>query len=131
MRVLREENLFAENLVINKETGMHIVINAKGIRETLGTGKHFQALPRKLKQYKLATLRHLKIIIENANVIVDNVENMHDKNGYKFAYLKSEIIIDEEPIEIRISVKKKIDSNWFWIHNIDENKKAPNYSTHQ
>lgn len=47
-----------------------------------------------------------------------------------FAYFYNEILIDEEVIRIRISVKKKIGSNWFWIHNIDENKKVPNYSTH-
>lgn len=29
-------------------------------------------------------------------------------------------MIDEEIVNIRITVKKKIAVNWFWIHNIDE-----------
>ena len=56
LRVLRKEGFFNDNEVINKRTGMHIKINTKGIKETLGTGKRFQALPKILKQYKIATL---------------------------------------------------------------------------
>lgn len=110
---------------------MLIKINTKGIKETLGTGKRFQALPKKLKQYKIATLLHLKQIIENAELLADYVENKHEKNGYMFAYFANEILLDDKVVSIRISVKKKISSNWFWIHNIDENKKVLNYSTHQ
>ncbi len=131
LRVLRKEKFFDDNIVVNKETGMYVVINAKGIRETIGTGKRFQVLPKKLKIYKIATLRHLKTIIENVRIIADDVENRHDEKGCMFAYLCSEVILDGKHIFVRISVKKKVASNWFWIHNIDENKKAPNYSTHQ
>lgn len=130
LRVLRKEGFFNDNEVINKRTGMHIKINTKGIKETLGTGKRFQALPKILKQYKIATLRHLRQIIEEADLIADNIENIHEENGYMFAYLGSEIIIDGAITSVRISIKKKISSNYFWVHNIDENKKAPNYSTH-
>ena len=41
-----------------------------------------------------------------------------------------DIMIDDNKLGIRITIKKKIGANWFWIHNIDENKKVPNYSTH-
>ena len=34
-----------------------IEINAKGIKETIGPGMCFQALPKRLKQFKVATLR--------------------------------------------------------------------------
>jgi len=130
LKVLREESFFEEKEVKNAATGMHIIINAKGIKETLGTGNRYKILPKKLKQYKVATIRYLKMIIENAILMEDNVENVHEKNGYMFAYFYNDILIDEEIVRIRISVKKKIGSNWFWIHNIDENKKVPNYSTH-
>lgn len=130
LKVLRKEDFFCNNEVINKETGMCVKINAKGIKETLGTGKRFQSLPKKLKQYKISTLRHLQWIIENAELIVDDIENIHEENGYTFAYFGSKIIIDGEIVYIRITIKKKITANWFWIHNIDENKKVPNYSTH-
>ncbi len=129
LNVLRKEKYFTDD-VINTKTGMRIRINAKGIKETIGSGKRFQALPKLLKQYKVATLRYLKEIVENAELIVDDVKNIHQENGYTFAYLKNEILIDGKLLTIRITVKKKISSNWFWIHNIDENKKVPNYSTH-
>lgn len=77
---------------------------------------------KKLKQYKIATLRHLKHIIENAELIADEVENIHEENGYMFAYFVDKIIIDGELVYVKISVKKKVTSNWFWIHNIDEKK---------
>lgn len=125
LQVLRREEFFANNEIINKETGMHIRINAKGIKETLGKGKRFQALPKKLKRYKISTLRHLKQIIAEAELLVDNVENIHEENGYMFAYLSSEMLIDGKLVYIRISIKKKLTANWFWIHNIDENKKSP------
>ena len=76
-RVLRSGGFFADAEVINRKTGMCIKINVKGIKETLGTGKRFQALPKKLKQFKIATLRHLRKIIEQAELIEDNVENVH------------------------------------------------------
>lgn len=110
---------------MNKETGMYIRITVKGIKETLGTGKRFQALPRKLKQYKIATLRYLKQIIASAELLVDNVENIHEENGYMFAYLGGGVMIDGKMVFVRISIKKKIASNCFWIHNIDEKQKSP------
>ena len=107
LRVLRQEGFFMDNEIINKKTGMLIKINTKGIKETLGTGKRFQALPKKLKQYKIATLLHLKQIIENAELLADYVENKHEKNGYMFAYFANEILLDDKVVSIRISVKKK------------------------
>ena len=130
LRVLRGENYFWKNEIINLNTQMKIKINVKGIKETIGTGKRFQKLPKKLKVYKVSVLRHLKEIIEYAELIDDDVMNIHEENGYLFAYLGSEIIVDREIVRIRISIMKKVESNWFWIHHIDENKKVPNYSTH-
>jgi len=125
LKVLREEGYFVNNEIVNKKTGMQIKINAKGIKETLGTGKRFQALPKIIKQYKVATLRYLKEIIKKADLSADNIENIHEENGYMFAYLGGEIMIDGNIVCVRISIKKKIAANWFWIHNIDENKKSP------
>lgn len=123
LTVLQKENFFEDNDVVNLKTGMKIRINAKGIKETIGKGKRFQTLPKKLKMYKVSTIRHLKEIIKNAEMLEDNVKNIHEDNGYTFAYLKNEILLDGEIVKIRISVKKKISSNWFWIHNIDEKEK--------
>lgn len=129
LSVLKAKGYFDETDVVNKKTGMIIRVTTKGIKETLGAGKRFQALPRKIKENKIATLRYIKQLIEDAEMIVDNVENIHDVNGYMFAYFVSQINIDDELYYVRISVKKKIASNIFWMHNIDE-KKVLNYSTH-
>ena len=123
--VLKRENYFNNNIVINANTGLNIKINAKGIKETIGTGSRFQKLPKKFKIYKIATLRYLKEIIIAAELIEDNVSNYHANGVYSFAYLKNEIMIDDELVDIRISIMKRVESNWFWIHHIDEKRKSP------
>lgn len=98
-------------------------MTSKGIRETLGNGKRLQILPKKLKKYKVATIRYLKELIKTGVVIEIDAPNSHDKDGYKYAYIGNEVMIDGEMVGVRISVKKKVGSNHFWIHNIDEYKK--------
>ena len=128
--VLKKENYFEENNVVNVNTGLTVRINVKGIKETIGTGTRFQRLPRKFKEYKIATIRRLKQIIMTADLLEDDVPNYHINGIYSFAYLKNEILIDDEIVEIRISIMKRIDSNWFLIHHIDEKERVLNYSTH-
>jgi hypothetical protein len=55
-------------------------------------------------------------------LIEDNVKNIHNE-GYMFAYISNDVLLDGERIRIRIAIKKKISTNYFWIHNIDEYKK--------
>ena len=124
VRVLKDEGFFDDATVSNNESGMSIRITTKGIRETLGSGNRFQTLPKKLKINKVATIRSLPKLIETGVVIEDNVENSHDENGYQYAYIGNEIVIDGEKYGVRISIKKKVGSNHFWIHNIDENKNS-------
>ena len=120
---LREEGFFENNVVENVESGMRIRITAKGIKETLGAGKRFQSLPKTLKELKIATLRFLPEIIKQGKILEDNVENIHKKEDYLFAYILSNIVIDNEEYRVRVSVKKKVASNLFWIHHIDYMKK--------
>ena len=96
LKVLRKEGYFSENEVINKKTGMRIKINTKGIKETLGTGKRFQSLPKILKQYKIVTLRYLRQIIEDAELIADNIENIHEENGYMFEKSSFKLFLDTQ-----------------------------------
>lgn len=123
LKVLRDENWFQNNEVINEKTNLQIKITSKGIRETLGNGNRFQTLPKKLKEYKVATIRYLLELIKTGIVVEIDVPNSHDKDGYRYAYIRNEILIDGELVGVRISVKKKVGSNHFWIHNIDEYKK--------
>lgn len=123
LKVLRDENWFQNNEVINEKTNLQIKITSKGIRKTLGNGNRFQTLPKKLKEYKVATIRYLLELIKTGIVVEIDVPNSHDKDGYRYAYIRNEILIDGELVGVRISVKKKVGSNHFWIHNIDEYKK--------
>ena len=123
--VLKEECFFENKVIHNSNSRLKIKINPKGIKETIGAGNRFQKLPRKLKEYKIVTLRYLKKIIESAELLTDDVPNYHIDGVYSFAYLKGEIIIDGAIVDVRISVMKRIDSNWFWIHHIDEKEKSP------
>ena len=123
--VLKRENFFADNSILNLNTGLNIKINIKGIKETIGSGMRFQKLPKKFKRYKIATIGKLKEIVLTAELLKDDVPNYHTNGGYSFAYLKNEIMIDDELVDIRISIMKRIDSNWFWIHHIDEKEKSP------
>ena len=61
--VLKKENYFSNKDIINLETGMLIRLTSKGIKETLGSGKRFQSLPKIVKQQKIATLKSLPLLI--------------------------------------------------------------------
>lgn len=110
--------------VFNDETGMIIRITPRGIKETLGNGNRFQTLPRKVKEQKIATLRLLPILIKEATLVKDEVQNYHDKRHETFAYFISEILIDGEIHTVRIVVKKKVSTNHFYIHHIDTQKSS-------
>ncbi len=116
--ILKTEGFFDNNMVTNIDSGMVIRITAKGIKETLGIGNRFQTLPRELKELKIAAIRFLPDIIQTGYLTEDNVINAH-RNGDLFAYIRSSAIINETIYQIRISIKKKIGSNIFWIHNVD------------
>lgn len=120
---LRSEGFFENNVVENMESGMLVRITTKGIKETLGAGKRFQSLPKVLKELKIATLRYLPEIIKQGSILEDNVENKHKTEEYLFAYIMSNVVIDNEEYKVRISIKKKVASNLFWIHHIDYMKK--------
>ena len=123
IETLRNEGFFENNVVENVESGMLVRITTKGIKETLGAGKRFQSLPKVLKELKIATLRYLPEIIKQGSILEDNVENKHKTEEYLFAYIMSNVVIDNEEYKVRISIKKKVASNLFWIHHIDYMKK--------
>ena len=120
LKVLRDKKFFEETDIVNLETGMHVRITTKGIRETLGNGNRFKVLPKKLKVYKIATIRSLSSLIKTGHLIQDNVGNKHESEGYKFAYISNELLVDGQLVRVRITIKKKVSVNYFWIHNIDE-----------
>ena len=114
------ENFFRE--VVNNETGMRIEITKKGIKETLGSGNRFQNLPRKLKEYKVATIRSLPILIQNSRLVEDEVPNSHG-NAQIYAYFLSSVKINNTELDVRINVRKTSAKNKFWLHIIDIKEK--------
>lgn len=120
--VLKKRGYFDVDSVTNDETGMVIRLTAKGIKETIGKGKRFQNLPKHVKQQKIATIRSLPQLIKEGRLLQDNVENYHSATGETFAYFMSGVLIDNMTYVVRIAVKKKCNSNHFYIHHIDMKK---------
>lgn len=116
---LEAENFFGE--IINDETGMVIAITKKGIKETLGSSKRFQNLPRALKELKVATIRKLPVIIKNAHLILKKSGNIHG-DAAEFAYFEMEASMNNVPVRISLDVKRTSAKNKFWIHYIDVTK---------
>lgn len=117
INTLKREGFFNDNIVVNSETGMIVRINPRGIKETLGSGKRFQNLPRTLKMLKVATIRKLPEIIEQGILIEDNVGNVHGNNQL-YAYFITQVIVDGEDLYVKVNVRKSTEVNKFWIHNV-------------
>ena len=103
--VLKQERFFEENDIINHETGMIIRLSPRGIKETIGSGKRFQNLPKKVKEQKIATLRILPILLREGKLLDDNVQNYYSVQGDQFAYFISTIMIDDEMHNVRMALK--------------------------
>ena len=123
--ILEKENFYG--YVENEATGMEIDIGKKGIKETLGSGRRFQALPRVIKEIKIATIRRLPEIIKKSHMLEDDVVNVHG-NDHRFAYLSIDVEVNGVAFKITIDIKKTVEKNKFWMHNIRITEKIPNYS---
>ena len=119
LRVLRDKNFFDDNIVIHKESEMMIKVTPKGIKETFGNGKHFSHTSKCTKQFKVATISHIKGIISSATLISNDVISYHPNDTSTYAYMENQFLIDNIPLLIRITIKKKIGSNIFYIHYVD------------
>lgn len=120
LRVLKEEDFFNDNTVVHRESGMMIKITPRGVRETFGNGKRFNATSKSTKQRKVATIIHIKDLIKTATLLSDNVPNFHSDSNSLFAYLENTLQIDNFEFSVRITIQKKISTNLFYIHHIDE-----------
>lgn len=107
-------------IVKNIDTGMDIEIRKRGINESFGNDKYYLKLPLEIKKIKIATMKYLDKIIEYGVKRAEDAANYHDKNSkIRFAYLKTNVIIDNVFYEITIDIKKSPDGlNRFYIHNI-------------
>ena len=115
---LKGTGFFDKNsTVVNEETGMQIRINPRGIKETLANGKRFQSLPRELKKLKIATIEQLPEIIKRGKLIEDNIENTHGENSL-YAYFETPVEINGGNYKVRVNIRKTIETNKFWIHNV-------------
>ena len=115
---LKETGFFDKNsTVVNEETGMQIRINPRGIKETLANGKRFQSLPRELKKLKIATIEQLPEVIKRGELIEDNIENTHGEHSL-YAYFETPVEINGGNYKVRVNIRKTIETNKFWIHNV-------------
>lgn len=123
LSTLNAENFFDDEggkskTVINKDSGMVIVINKKGIKETFNNKNYFN-YNRNLKLAKLASIRKIPELIENGKLILDDEKNYHRNNSsIKYAYIVCETKINGKNANIKITVRKSPQNNKFWVHHI-------------
>ena len=123
LSTLNAENFFdyeggKSKTVINKDSGMVIVINKKGIKETFNNKNYFN-YSRNLKLAKLASIRKIPELIENGKLILDDEKNYHRNNSsIKYAYIVCETKINGKNANIKITVRKSPQNNKFWVHHI-------------
>ncbi len=87
---LEDEGYFAQGNIQNENSGLIVDITKDGIRETLGKGRRFQTLPKKIKLLKIETLPQLRELIRTAVLIEDNASNIHAPTSrLKYAYLRN------------------------------------------
>lgn len=116
---LEDEKFFEQ--VTNRASGIVIGITRKGIKETLGSGKRFQTLPRAIKMLKIATIHSLPAIIQNAEIPVKCSDNLH-YDAAQFLYFETHISLNGVPCKITFDVKKTSAKNHFWIHYVNIKK---------
>ena len=123
---LANEGFFDENasrIVTNANSGMKVEINESGI-EAAFDPKNYGNHGKRLKILKLASIRHVPDIIENGTLTFDNEKNYHnDNSNVKYAYIEGQTILNGKPVAIRITVRKSLQKNKFWVHNIYTNEK--------
>ena len=107
LRVLKDEKFFDDNIVVHKDSGMVIKVTPKGIKETFGNGKHFSHTSKCTKQFKVATISHIKGIISSATLISNDVISYHPNDTSTYAYMENQFLIDNIPLLIRITIKRK------------------------
>ncbi len=113
----------ASRIVTNANSGMKVEINESGIEEAFDP-KNYGNRGKRLKILKLASIRHVPDIIENGTLTFDNEKNYHnDNSNVKYAYIESQTILNGKPVTIRITVRKSLQKNKFWVHNIYTNEK--------
>lgn len=123
---LVNEGFFDENkrrIITNANSGMQVEINESGIEEAFDP-KNYGSRGKRLKILKLASIRRITDVIENGTLIFDNDKNYHsDKSNIKYAYIEDQIHLNGKPFIIRVTVRKSLQKNKFWVHNIYTNEK--------
>ena len=123
---LVNEGFFDENkrrIITNADSKMQVEINESGIEEAFDP-KNYGNRGKKLKILKLASIRNITDVIENGTLVLDNDKNYHnDKSNVKYAYIENQINLNGKLVTIRVTVRKSLQKNKFWVHNIYTNEK--------
>ena len=118
---LTREGFFDETgrrIETNAESGMKVEINESGIEESFST-KNYRNISRNLKYLKLATIRKVPEIIIDGKLVTDDEENYHNpQSTVKYAYIEGETEVYGVPYKVKISVRKSLQKNKFWVHQI-------------
>jgi len=108
----------------NEESGMVIETNKSGIDETFCL-ENYARTGRFKKVVKLSTLREIPNAIRYGKVVESNAPNEHDnKRGTRFAYITYDTQVDGVDITIKLTIKKSMQKNKFWVHSFDAIRNA-------
>lgn len=112
---------------VNEDSGMVIETNKSGIDETFSL-QNYARVGKNKKITKLATIRMLPEMIRYGKLVGDDVENLHNPadTNKKFAYISYTANIDGKDVPIKLTVKKSLEKNKFWVHSV-EIKNVSNY----
>lgn len=103
---------------VNEESGMEIETNKSGINETFSY-KNFVINSNDTKIIKLATITSLPSVIKRGKLIYDNVKNAKkDNSGVKYAYLIGSVTVDGNTYDVKLTIRKSLEKNKFWVHHI-------------
>ncbi len=120
---LKTEDYFDghNNVIVNADTEIVVEITAKGIRETLSSGKRYYTLPRKFKIAKIASIRSLPELIKYAEIVKTETDNKNRK-GVSFVVLEHPLTIDDEDYNVEMKIRKTPQGNKFYIHQLQLKK---------
>ena len=133
---LENDGFFDENgerKVINADTGIEVVINYKGVKETFGPKYNYGYLSKIRKKMKIATIEYVPELIKYGELVKANVPNYHNnKSDLLFDEIEHPVKLDNEDYIVKIKIRKSRDGNKFWVHKIFvDNKKSTETSSEQ
>lgn len=106
---------------VNNETGMVIITNKSGIKETFNES-NYSHNGKYLKPLKLLTIEKVPEAIKKGKVVGNNIGNYHYNKTANYAYIKCNVTVGQTPITLKLAIRQSKNVNKFWVHYIEIEK---------